>query len=739
MNIKSFTTYSIFLTILSIVILFIATLQSRELQRSVSESKDRRINAMQLTNELFQSSEDLTRMARAYVVTGESIYKFYFFRILAIRNGTSPRPLDYEPTYWNLKKADKEHYIQLGEAIALSDLMLRQGLSPSEIALLSESQLNSDRLVALEEQAFAAMEGMFDNGHGEYTVPGEPDKKLAQDLLWGDEYIKEKARIMLPLKKFMTRFNERMQAEFNATQLALNRNIQIQISILVVMLIGSIVAAVYIRRYILRPLNSLTRQTEAITSGNYSARCEVSGSNEVAVLGTDFNHMANAVQQAITQHEQVEDLLRQGELRLKEAQHMAHVGSWELNIISGTLYWSEEIFRIFEMDEAIFDPSYEAFLNLIHPEDRDIVHQTYINSVATRETYEISHRLLMPDGRIKWVEERCRTFYDDQGKPVSSAGTTQDITERKQSEEAIKLYASVFELSGEAIVIADAEDRILAVNKAYVKLTGYLQQEVLGQGLDIVASTASAKKEYQKLRNELNEKDFWQSEMTNCHKDGRIYVVWLSITVIRNDQNQVINYIASFKDITKHKAAVDKVRHLAHHDALTDLPNRLALNERLMQAIKSAQRNKEKIAVMFIDLDRFKIVNDTLGHDIGDLLLVNVAERLKSCTRNNDIVARLGGDEFVVALLGLTNTGIVFHIADTILQTLGKPHSLKGHVVFSNSSIGIAFFPDDGDSIEEIIKNADVAMYHAKSNGRNNYQFFTSSMHQTTIQPRYLS
>lgn len=304
---------------LLIVILIITVFQSRELQRSVSELEGRRINSMLLSKELFQSSEDLTRMARAYVVTGDSSYKKYFFRILAIRNGTLPRPLDYSLTYWNLKKADKEHDIKLGDAIALSDLMLRQSLSPAEIALLSESQLNSDRLVALEKQAFAAVEGLFDNGRGEYTVPGEPDRIFAQDLLWGAEYLQEKARIMSPLQEFMTQLNERKQIEFNATQFQLNQIIWLQIGILAAMLLGDITVAINIRKYLLRPLDSLARQTEAIACGDYMARCEVSGSHEVALLGEDFNLMANAVQHAIKQHEQVEGLLRQGELRLKEA------------------------------------------------------------------------------------------------------------------------------------------------------------------------------------------------------------------------------------------------------------------------------------------------------------------------------------------------------------------------------------------------------------------------------------
>ncbi|MCE5180845.1 MAG: EAL domain-containing protein [Betaproteobacteria bacterium] len=507
-------------------------------------------------------------------------------------------------------------------------------------------------------------------------------------------------------------------------------------------------AAYFLGRALSRPIRDLTRVADRIAGGDLSQRAPQTaqmGSDELGRLASAFNHMTDALADARSNLEArvetrtqelkaAEEFVKDSAARLNEAQHTAQVGSWELDLASGKLHWSDEIFNLFEIDQNLFGASYEAFLNAIHPEDRDQVNQTYASSLATREPYEIAHRLLMPDGRIKWVNERCRTFYDDQGKPLRSTGTVQDITARKQAETALQLYATAFERSGEAIIITDAENKILATNEAFYTLTGYTQEEVLGKNPRILASQETRKEVYQQMWQDLNAGDFWTGELWDRRKDGHVYPKWTSITAVRNEQNQVVNYIAHFTDITEHKAAADKISYLAHHDTLTGLPNRFTLVERLKQAINSSRRNKEKVAVMFIDLDRFKIINDTLGHHVGDQLLVEVAQRLQSCVRNSDIVARLGGDEFVVALPELEEVDMAFHVADKILKNLGLTYSLDGHNVHSSPSIGIAFFPEDGNTIEEVMKNADVAMYHAKTKGRNNYQFFEPSMNQSTLE-----
>ncbi len=309
-----------------------------------------------------------------------------------------------------------------------------------------------------------------------------------------------------------------------------------------------------------------------------------------------------------------------------------------------------------------------------------------------------------------------------------------DIVARKQAEAALQLYASVFEHSGEAIIITDARNSIIATNKAFQQLTGYSQDEVMGQNPSMLSSGKTDASVYQRMWDELSRKGFWQGELWDKRKDGRAYPKWLTITAVRNEKNEVTNYIASFSDITEHKAAADKISHLAHHDTLTDLPNRLTLVERLIQAINSAQRNNKRVAVMFIDLDRFKTINDTLGHHTGDMLLIQVAQRLKACVRNSDIVARLGGDEFVVALPELENNAPIFEMADKILRALGQPYSIEGSQLHSSPSIGIAMYPADGASVEEVMKHADVAMYHAKSRGRNNYQFFEPAMNKASME-----
>ena len=741
MNIRNFTLLSITLITLLLTLLFATAYRSHEIQREIVEKEHRRFNSMQWAKELLQSSDDLTRMARSYVVTGNSVYKEYFFQVLAIRNGKAPRPKGDTSTYWHLEGIGKEPITEMGEAIPLFDLIRWEGLTDRELELLFESQKNSDRLTELERRAFAAMEGRLDAGSDDHSIEGEPDKELAQVLLWGEEYINEKAKIMRPLKQFVSMMNTRTQEELTHAQEQLSRLIIQEIIILFVLLSNIVMVLLYIGRYIVLPMRSFAEETKLIAAGQYSVRNRTAGTHELAKLGIDFNHMATAIEQVVTQLEQVvmqleqaKNSLQQSEARLIEAQHIAQIGSWEIDLTNNAMHWSDEVFHILETDRKNIDVSFEIFLNHIHPEDREKVYQTYLNSLVTRTANEIEHRLIMPDGRIKWVNERYETYCDDQGSPLRSLGTVQDISEHKESEETIGLYASVFEHSGESIVITDAKGSVVAANAAFCKLMRYSHDEALRKTLRELAFARESEEGFRTVLQTLSETNFWQGEIGNLLERDRSVVIWLSISAIRNNQNQIINYVASFSDITDYRAAMDKIHYLAHHDTLTNLPNRFTLIERFRQAVNSAKRNNEMIALMFIDLDRFKEINDTLGHHVGDSLLVEVAQRLKGCVRNNDIVARLGGDEFVVAMLELQVVDSVFYIADKILYHLRRSYVLDGYEIHSSPSIGIAFFPTDGDSVEEVMKNADVAMYHAKSKGRNNYQFFEPSMNQANLE-----
>lgn len=319
--------------------------------------------------------------------------------------------------------------------------------------------------------------------------------------------------------------------------------------------------------------------------------------------------------------------------------------------------------------------------------------------------------------------------------PITMGGSVvlhtlwRDISERQAAERRLRLLASVFERSGEAIMITDRDNRILEVNQAFVRLTGYDADEVRGHNPSILASGRTTRDEFKAMWQAIENDSFWQGEVWDKRKDGTYYPKWLTISAVRNGRGEIDYYIGSFADMTERKVAMERISHLALHDTLTDLPNRYNLQGRLDQALATARRDMGRVALLFIDMDRFKNINDTLGHHIGDGLLQEVATRLTASVRDSDVVARLGGDEFVVVLTGI-EAAAAGSVADKILKTLGLTYRINTHELHTTPSIGIAVFPDDGDTAEALMQNADTAMYHAKSAGRNNVQFFTASMNQ---------
>ncbi len=307
-----------------------------------------------------------------------------------------------------------------------------------------------------------------------------------------------------------------------------------------------------------------------------------------------------------------------------------------------------------------------------------------------------------------------------------------NLLQRKRFERQLRLAAHVFEHSGEAIMITDRANNILEVNSAFERMTGYSAAEVRGQNPRLLASSRNRANDYQAMWQAIQAEGLWQGEMWDRHKDGHVYPKLLTISVVRNPHGEIDYHIASFTDISAQKAAEERICKLAHHDALTGLPNRLHLGIALEQALANARREGIELALLFIDLDRFKQINDTLGHNVGDQLLIEVAERLKACLRENDLVARLGGDEFVVLAQGTSAVLAASHIAEKIIERFAEPFQLAGHALRSSPSIGIGLYPNDGGDSETLMKNADTAMYHAKAMGRNNYQFYDPAMNQAS-------
>ncbi len=305
-----------------------------------------------------------------------------------------------------------------------------------------------------------------------------------------------------------------------------------------------------------------------------------------------------------------------------------------------------------------------------------------------------------------------------------------DAATRQQAEAALQLYASVFEKSGEAIMITDPANRIMAVNAAFNTNTGYTLDEVLGKNPKMLASGQTPLETYQAMWVALKNQGIWRGELWDRRKDGTTYPKWMSISVVRDRAGSVTHHIGSFIDITDRKAVDANISRLAHFDPLTGLHNRVSVRQCLASAIVSAQGAKRLVAVALIDMDHFRSINDSLGHAAGDELLVEVAQRLRVGVRECDTVARLGGDEFVVVLPEVDDIATVARLADRLLLALGQAYFIRGQVLHSTPSIGLSIYPDDGDDVESLLKDADAAMYHAKSHGRNNIQFFTPAMNQ---------
>ena len=305
-----------------------------------------------------------------------------------------------------------------------------------------------------------------------------------------------------------------------------------------------------------------------------------------------------------------------------------------------------------------------------------------------------------------------------------------DITERKRAEEAQQLAAMVFQHSSEPMSVVDSAGEIVWVNAAFTELTGYAWDEAVGKKTTLLSSGRHDRAFYATMWNVLNATGHWQGEIWNQRKNGEIYLEWLTINTIYHDDGSIYRFVSLFSDITKKKEAEDRVWQQTNFDTLTGLPNRHMFQDRLELEIKKTDRVHLPMALLVIDLDNFKEINDSLGHSMGDLLLIEAAKRIKVCVRDSDTTARLGGDEFGIILSELKACNRVEQIVQGILAKLLSPFQLGEEKAFVSASIGITFYPNDATDVNTLLKNADQAMYAAKAQGRNCYRYFTFDMQQ---------
>ncbi|MDH4232752.1 MAG: EAL domain-containing protein, partial [Nitrospirota bacterium] len=577
----------------------------------------------------------------------------------------------------------------------------------------------------------------------------------------------------------------------------------------------------------------------------------------------------------ITERKRVEEALRESEKRLQRSQEIAQLGSWELDVASNSLTWSDEVYRIFGLQPREYDATYEAFLEVVHPDDRAAVDAAYYGSLREgRDTYEIEHRIVRRDsGEIRHVHEKCEHVRDATGRIIRSLGMVQDITDRKMGEEALRdseeKFRGLLNSTAEAIYGLDPNGNCIFCNASFLRQMGFEKEEdVLGKDMhDLIHynradGTEYPKKECKVLKGfikgkgvHVDDEIFFRADGSSfcaeywsypIEKGGEIIGAVVSMVdiserrrmeealreseakcrslftkmlngfayhqIVVDEKGSPVDYIflevneayeritglkrkdivgkratevitgirdagfdwvgvygkvalsgkeivfehysadlerwysvsayctenayfgAIYEDITERKRMEEEIKHQAYHDTLTGLPNRIVFMDRLNLAITRAHRNRQILAILFLDLDRFKHINDAFGHAIGDELLKEVSLRLKSCLRETDTVARMGGDEFGVLLGDVKHMEDASRIAGKIIESVQQPYHIGDYELHMSTSIGVSIYPDDSIRPEILLRNADIAMYHAKGQGRSNYQFYSPTMKARTIE-----
>ncbi len=495
--------------------------------------------------------------------------------------------------------------------------------------------------------------------------------------------------------------------------------VQDQIMHLASYVMALVLGGVLLHYLVVRKLAWFRRGAKGLAEGDYAARVPVVGNDEITELARTFNDMAAR--------------LAQRDLALRESNQRLHV--LFTNMAEGVT-----------LNELIFDASGQAVNYIVREVNTAFEPMSGLQAAdVVGRTGDVAYGISPPP----YLEKFARVARTGQGVLFEAYFASQeryffisvapwgengfatlftDITERRLAEERIRQSATVFENTREGVVITDPQANMLDVNRAFCEITGYGRSEAIGHNLRILQSGRHDREFFIALWRKLLDEGHWQGEIWNRRKDGEIYPEWLSISAVRDDSGRLTNYVGVFSDISAIKRSQEKLEYLAHHDALTGLPNRLLLSAHLQRAIQQTARSGDLLALLFLDMDRFKHVNDSLGHPVGDSLLQFVAKRLLETVRRGDTVARLGGDEFVVLTEHLRGMEDAAVLAEKLTRTMAAPFRVADREFYLTMSLGISLYPQDGLDAETLLKNADAAMYRAKDAGRNTFQFYTREL-----------
>ncbi|RFO94726.1 GGDEF domain-containing protein [Rhodoferax lacus] len=768
-------------------------------------------------------------MVRTFVATADPTYKAFYQEILDIRDGKSPRPLEYWDVYWDLVQKDQPRPRAFGAAVALLDSMRQAGFTEAEFAQLAQAKKSSDELTQIEIAAMALVEA------DPAQSPGSAERAIR--MLHDDAYRQAKAAIMQPIGEFSRLANQRTMEEVQQAKAHALRMRNLLIAILLVQLLLLWMTRRQLYAILGSSVEGLHRHIVRLGSGDFTSDIQVPAGAQGSVLGwlseirarlasLDLHHfkaIVHSTDDAVisrtlagvvsgwnpgaerifgyaaaqmvgqTMHALVPPEREDEDARLLASaaagQRFEHFETvrrskdGRLVEISATISpILDDAGRVLGVSMIARDISRrkQAELDLQESEIRyrtafmtspDAINITRVedgrylevsagfermtgwrrDEVVGRTSVELGlwadggdrqrfMQALERDGRYENLEARFKAKDGHIVVGLMSAhlmvvkgercllSVTRDITERKHAEEKLKLAASVFSYAREGITITDAQGTVVDVNDTFTDITGYARGEAIGKNLRILASGRHDKAFFASLWAQLTEKGHWYGEIWNRRKNGDVYAEALTISAVKNSAGVTQNYVGLFSDVTLQKEHEQHLEHIAHYDALTNLPNRVLLADRMKQAMTQALRHKDRVAVAYLDLDGFKDINDRYGHQVGDQLLIAIANNMKQALREGDTLARLGGDEFVAVLLDLHEAADSFAMLNRILAAAATPVQIGDHLLQVSASAGVTFFPQEQNlDADQLLRQADQAMYQAKLAGKNRCQVFDAA------------
>ncbi|MDP3847529.1 MAG: EAL domain-containing protein [Pseudomonas sp.] len=743
-------------------------------EQHIQRANEARLQSLLLADELRQSSDDLTRMARTYVVTGEPAYKQHFQAILDIREGKQARPLDYQ--HWELLPGNAPGASPRGEAVALLELLRQAGLTPAELALLTTAKADSDALTRTEFAAMALLDAS--------NPPTAANRATAIGMLHDTTFQHAKAAIMRPIKQFQQMVDQRTLAAVQVAQTEAAR-MRLVFALFGALLIGLLWAARHNLHGILGgSVDELHRRIVRLGSGDFSSAMTLATGRDDSVLGwlaatqgklaeIDAQHQdSEARNQRLTELYAALSQCNQAIVRsTDEAQLLAQVcrvvvdfGAAKMAWIGGLDAQRQQITPLaafgsgiehlqgLQISLAVDGPYGRGPSATALRENRPVWCQDFQHdptssawsacavqfgwgacaALPLHKNGEVYGVLALYAAPVNAFDEGARSLLLEMATDIDYAlHGFEHEAQRRRAEAALReseqRLRTVIETDPECIKIINHKGELLEMNAAGL---GMLEADSLEQlqQLDLLDLIVA---DYREAFNALHARVLSGASGTlEFQVQGlRGTRRWLETHAapLPDGRGKISMLLAVTRDITVRKQAELRIQHLAHFDALTGLPNRVHLDERATSAIALAQLSQGPVALMFLDIDHFKDINDTLGHSIGDALLIELAQRLRAALRKEDTVSRLGGDEFILLLNGMDADGAA-HVAQKLLAVIAAPCQIEQHDLNVSASIGIALYPTDGTDLETLSKNADAAMYHAKQAGRHGYRFFTAQM-----------